>query len=372
MQGLIAAVSKRYGSGALMELGSAPIIPVEVIPSGSIALDMALGIGGLPRGRVVEIFGPEMTGKTTLAAHAIASAQRAGGCAVMIDAEHALDLAYVRALGVDTEHLLLSQPDTGEQALEIADMVVRSGVVDIVVIDSVAALVPKAEIDGEMGASHIGLQARLMSQALRKMTGSVSATKTTVIFINQLREKIGIVFGNPEVTSGGKALKFYASVRLDLRRGEAIKDGTVVVGHQVRIKVVKNKLAPPFRSCECAIIYGRGISREAEIVDLSVTHGFIRQTGAWYYFPDDLGSAQGKENARVWLMTHPVVTDELERQVRERMLSVSSVPVSRVSPSLESDPASLLGQGSFADLTPVTSEGKLDGKVYSGCSRRSK
>src|SRR5712692_1397593 len=243
MQGLIAAVSKRYGSGALMELGSAPIIPVEVIPSGSIALDMALGIGGLPRGRVVEIFGPEMTGKTTLAAHAIASAQRAGGCAVMIDAEHALDLAYVRALGVDTEHLLLSQPDTGEQALEIADMVVRSGVVDIVVIDSVAALVPKAEIDGEMGASHIGLQARLMSQALRKMTGSVSATKTTVIFINQLREKIGIVIGNPEVTSGGKALKFYASVRLDLRRGEAIKDGTVVVGHQVRIKVVKNKLA---------------------------------------------------------------------------------------------------------------------------------
>jgi recombination protein RecA len=332
-----------------MEMGSAPIIPVEVIPSGSIALDHALGIGGLPRGRIVEIYGPEQTGKTTLALHAIANVQRAGGHAVMIDAEHALDMDYAHNLGVDTEHLLLNQPDTGEQGLEMADMVIRSGVIDVVVIDSVAALVPRAEIEGEMGASHIGLQARLMSQALRKLTGAVSNTRTTLIFINQLREKVGVVFGNPEVTTGGKALKFYASVRLDIRRKEAIKEGAETVGHTVRIKVVKNKMAPPFKECLCDIIYGIGISRAGEIVELGVTYGVIRKAGAWYYFPPDNEGAQGKEAARAWIQEHTVVANELERQIRERMAASPAL----VTPSPSSplaDPASLIGPGSLADL----------------------
>jgi recombination protein RecA len=351
VEALISEVAVKYGAGTLMELGSAPIVPVEVIPSGSIALDDALGIGGFPRGRVVEIFGPEGTGKTTLALHAIANVQRNGGHAVMIDAEHALDLEYAHKLGVDTEHLLLSQPDTGEQALEIADMVVRSAVIDVVVIDSVSALVPKAEIEGMMGDSHIGLQARLMSQALRKITPALTSTRTTVIFINQLREKVGIVFGNPEVTSGGKALKFYASVRLDIRKRDAVKDGTVTVGHTIKVKVVKNKLAPPFRECSCDIIYGQGISREAEIVDLGVTHGLIQKSGAWYAFPDNLGTAQGKEGARAWLLEHSVVADELERRIRERMAK-SPPPAVRSASVVPADPASLIGSGTLADLVP--------------------
>ncbi len=350
VQALMAGVNRQYGDGALMELGSAPIVPVEVIPSGSIALDAALGIGGLPRGRVVEIYGPEMTGKTTLALHAIANVQRAGGHAVMIDAEHALDMDYAQNLGVDTEHLLVSQPDTGEQALEILDMVIRSAVIDVVVVDSVAALVPKAEIEGMMGDSHIGLQARLMSQALRKITGAVSQTKTTVIFINQLREKVGVVFGNPEVTTGGKALKFYASVRLDIRKVELIKDGTSVVGHKIKVKVVKNKLAPPFRECLCDLIYGLGISRAGEIVELGVTYGLIRKAGAWYYFPPDGEGAQGKEAARLWVGGHAVAADGLERQIKALMAKSPPRPASSSPPA----PESLVGPGSLADLVPQT------------------
>jgi recombination protein RecA len=357
VQALLVEVNGKFGAGTLMEMGSAPIVPVEVIPSGSIALDNALGIGGLPRGRVVEIYGPEGSGKTTMALHAIASVQRNGGHAVMIDAEHALDLAYAHNLGVDTEHLLLDQPDTGEQALEVADMVIRSGVIDIVVIDSVSALVPKAEIEGMMGDFQIGAQARLMSQALRKITPALSGTRTTVIFINQLREKVGIVFGNPEVTSGGKALKFYASVRLDIRRRAAIKDGTETVGHTVKIKVVKNKLAPPFRECECDIIYGIGISREAEVVKFGVDYGLIRKSGVWHYFPDELGSAHGKDKARDWLQKHSVVTDELERRIKELMRAAPLINSSAVSVELP-DPASLLGSGPMSDLIPATGEEK--------------
>jgi recombination protein RecA len=355
VQKLLADVTAKYGAGSLMEMGSAPIAPVEVIPSGSIALDAALGVGGLPRGRVVEIYGPEMAGKTTIALHVIANVQRNGGHAVMIDAEHALDLEYARNLGVDTDHLLLDQPDTGEQALEIADMVIRSGVIDVVVIDSVSALVPRAEIEGMMGDSHIGLQARLMSQALRKITPALTSTRTTVIFINQLREKVGIVFGNPEVTSGGKALKFYASVRLDIRKIETLKNGEVTVGHKVRVKVVKNKLAPPFRQCECDIIYGRGISREAEIVDLGVAHGLIKKSGAWYAFPDSLGTAQGKEGARAWLLEHSAATDELERRVRERMAKSpsSAISASLVVPSASTE--SLMSDVPLSDLASPNS-----------------
>ncbi|HEY5186116.1 MAG TPA: recombinase RecA [Actinomycetes bacterium] len=314
----LAQIEKSFGKGSVMRLGDEVRVPIEVIPTGSIALDVALGIGGLPRGRVVEIYGPESSGKTTVALHAVASAQRAGGIAAFIDAEHALDPDYAGKLGVDTDALLVSQPDTGEQALEIADMLVRSGALDILVIDSVAALVPRAEIEGEMGDNHVGLQARLMSQALRKMTGALSNTNTTAIFINQLREKIGVMFGSPETTTGGKALKFYSSVRLDVRRIETLKDGTDAVGNRTRVKVVKNKVAPPFKQAEFDIIYGQGISREGGLIDMGVDNGIVRKSGAWYtYDGDQLG--QGKENARTFLRDNPDLADEIEKKIKEKL-----------------------------------------------------
>jgi recombination protein RecA len=328
-------IEKSYGKGAVMRLGDDVRAPIEVIPTGSIALDVALGIGGLPRGRVVEIYGPESSGKTTVALHAVANAQKAGGIAAFTDAEHALDPDYAQKLGVDTDALLVSQPDTGEQALEIADLLIRSGAIDIIVVDSVAALVPRAEIEGEMGDSHVGLQARLMSQALRKLTGAINNTGTTAIFINQLREKIGVMFGSPETTTGGKALKFYASVRLDVRRIETLKDGTEPVGNRTRVKVVKNKVAPPFKQAEFDILYGHGISREGGIIDMGVEHGFVRKAGAWYtYDGDQLG--QGKENARSFLKDNPDLADEIEKKVKEKLgvgpridqpAEVSDVPV---------------------------------------------
>jgi recombination protein RecA len=301
-----------------MRLGEETRVPVEVIPTGSIALDVALGLGGLPRGRIVEIYGPESSGKTTVALHAVANAQKAGGIAAFIDAEHALDPDYAQKLGVDTDQLLVSQPDTGEQALEIADMLIRSGAVDVIVIDSVAALVPKAEIEGEMGDSHVGLQARLMSQALRKITGALSQTKTTAIFINQLREKVGVMFGSPETTSGGKALKFYASIRLDIRRIETLKDGTDAVGNRTKVKVVKNKMSPPFKVAEFDILYGIGISREGSLIDLGVEQGIVRKSGAWYtYEGDQLG--QGKENARNFLRENEDLANEIEKRIKEKL-----------------------------------------------------
>ena len=307
-------IDKAFGKGSVMRLGDDIRPPVAVIPTGSVALDIALGIGGLPRGRIVEIFGPESSGKTTVALHAVASAQRAGGNAAFIDAEHALDPVYAKALGVDTDNLLVSQPDTGEQALEIADMLIRSGGLDIIVIDSVAALVPKAEIEGEMGDSHVGLQARLMSQALRKITGALSSTGTTAIFINQLREKIGVFFGNPETTTGGKALKFYASVRIDVRRAQTLKDGDQPVGNRTKAKVVKNKMAPPFKQAEFDILYGQGISREGSLLDLGVDNGVVRKSGAWFtYGEDQLG--QGKENARNFLKDNPQLAAEIEEKI---------------------------------------------------------
>jgi recombination protein RecA len=314
----LAQIDKQFGKGSVMRLGERPVTEVQAIPTGSIALDVALGIGGLPRGRVVEVFGPEASGKTTVALHAIANAQASGGIAAFIDAEHALDPDYARALGVDTDALLVSQPDTGEQALEIADMLVRSGALDIIVIDSVAALVPRAEIEGEMGDSHVGLQARLMSQALRKITGALNNSGTTAIFINQLREKIGVLFGSPETTTGGRALKFYASVRLDVRRIESLKDGTDVVGSRTRVKVVKNKVASPFKQAEFDIMYGKGISREGSLIDVGVEQSIIRKSGAWYtYDGDQLG--QGKENARAFLRENPDVAAEIEKKIKEKL-----------------------------------------------------
>ena len=310
----LSQIDKQFGKGSVMRLGDDSRPPVQVIPTGSLALDVALGIGGLPRGRVIEIYGPESSGKTTVALHAVASAQKAGGNAAFIDAEHALDPIYARALGVDTDNLLVSQPDTGEQALEIADMLIRSGGIDIIVIDSVAALVPKAEIEGEMGDSHVGLQARLMSQALRKITGALSATGTTAIFINQLREKIGVFFGNPETTTGGKALKFYASVRIDVRRIETLKEAGAPVGNRTRAKIVKNKMAPPFKQAEFDIVYGKGISREGSIIDMGVETGIIRKSGSWFTYGDDqLG--QGKENVRQFLSDNPELADEIEQKI---------------------------------------------------------
>ncbi|WP_424185139.1 recombinase RecA [Actinokineospora sp. G85] len=314
----LAQIDKNFGKGSVMRLGDEGRAPVQVIPTGAIALDVALGIGGLPRGRVVEIYGPESSGKTTVALHAVANAQRLGGIAAFIDAEHALDPDYAKALGVDTDALLVSQPDTGEQALEIADMLIRSGALDILVIDSVAALVPRAEIEGEMGDNHVGLQARLMSQALRKMTGAMSNTGTTAIFINQLREKIGVMFGSPETTTGGKALKFYASVRLDVRRIETLKDGGEPVGNRTRVKVVKNKVAPPFKQAEFDILYGKGVSREGSLIDMGVDQGILRKSGAWYtYEGDQLG--QGKENARKFLIENPDVANEVEKRIKEKL-----------------------------------------------------
>ena len=318
LEAALIQIDRQFGKGSVMRLGDEGRAPVEVIPTGSIALDIALGIGGLPRGRVVEIYGPESSGKTTVALHAVANAQKAGGIAAFIDAEHALDPDYAKKLGVDTDALLVSQPDTGEQALEIMDMLIRSGAIDVVVIDSVAALVPKAEIEGEMGDSHVGLQARLMSQALRKITGALSSSNTTAIFINQLREKIGVFFGSPETTTGGKALKFYASIRLDIRRIETLKEGTDAVGNRTRVKVVKNKMAPPFKQAEFDILYGVGISREGGLIDLGVEHGFVRKSGAWYtYEGDQLG--QGKENARGFLRDNPDLADEIEKKIKEKL-----------------------------------------------------
>ena len=365
LESALLQIERQFGKGSVMRLGDETRVPVEVIPTGSIALDVALGLGGLPRGRIVEIYGPESSGKTTIALHALANAQRAGGIAAFIDAEHALDPDYAKKLGVDTDALLVSQPDTGEQALEIADMLIRSGAIDIVVIDSVAALVPKAEIEGEMGDSHVGLQARLMSQALRKITGALNQTKTTAIFINQLREKVGVMFGSPETTSGGKALKFYASVRLDIRRIETLKDGTDAVGNRTRVKVVKNKMSPPFKVAEFDILYGTGISREGSLIDLGVEQGIVRKSGAWYtYEGDQLG--QGKENARNFLRDNPDLANEIEKRIKEKLgvgprvdadtsasasANGSSSPSSS-SPSNSSSSASNPGNGSSTSPRP--------------------
>jgi recombination protein RecA len=314
----ISTIEKQFGKGAIMRMESDMTIPqVEVIPTGSLSLDLALGVGGIPRGRVVEIYGPEASGKTTLALHLVAEAQKRGGVSAFVDAEHALDIAYAQRLGVKIEDLLISQPDTGEQALEITDVLVKSSSVDVVVVDSVAALVPKAELEGEMGDSHMALQARLMSQALRKLTSSIARSKTTVVFINQIRQKIGIVYGNPETTSGGNALKFYASVRLDIRRVGQIKQGAEVTGSRTRVKVVKNKLAPPFRQVEFDIMYGQGISREGDVLDLGHALGVVEKTGAWYAF-DGERIGQGRENTKEFLRAHPEVTKKIEAQIVEQ------------------------------------------------------
>ena len=311
-------IERQFGKGAIMKLGSRPVVEVPVISSGSIALDKALGVGGIPRGRVTEIFGPESSGKTTLALHAVAEAQRLGGIAAFVDAEHALDTVYARKLGVNCDELLVAQPDTGEQALEIADMLVRSGAIDILVIDSVAALVPRAEIEGEMGDSHMGLQARLMSQALRKLTGTIGKTNTAVVFINQIRMKIGIVFGNPETTTGGNALKFYASVRLDIRRTGAIKEGQEIVGNRTKVRVVKNKMAPPFKEAEFDITYGEGISRTGDLLDVGAEANIVEKSGSWYSFEGER-IGQGRENVKKFLKENPEVCEALNRKVRDAM-----------------------------------------------------
>ena len=321
LQATIDKIEKDYGKGTIMKLGEQPQWDVQVIPSGSIALDHALGIGGYPRGRIVEIYGPESSGKTTLAIHAIAQAQKAGGIAAMIDAEHAFDRTYAKALGVNLETLLISQPDNGEQALEIADNLIRSGAIDIVVIDSVAALTPKAEIEGEMGDNKVGLQARLMSQALRKLTANIAKTNTCCIFINQLREKIGIMFGNPETTTGGNALKFYASVRIDVRRTTQLKDGEEALGNRTRVKVVKNKMAPPFKKAEFDIVFGEGISRVGEIIDLGVEYGIIGKSGSWFSY-NDQKLAQGREAVKQLLKDNPELCDEIEAKLREALKNV--------------------------------------------------
>ena len=313
-------IERRFGKGAIMKLGDAAKIHVEAIPTGSIALDLALGVGGIPRGRITEVYGPESSGKTTLCLHVIASAQRAGGYAAFVDAEHALDPAYAARCGVDTNNLLISQPDTGEQALEIVDSLVRSNAIDVVVVDSVAALAPRAEIEGEMGDSHVGLQARLMSQAMRKLTGAISSSNTSVIFTNQLREKVGVMFGNPETTAGGRALKFYASVRLDIRRTDSIKLGQDVVGNRTRVRVVKNKVAPPFKSAEFDIMYSEGISREGGLIDLGLEMGLVKKSGAWFTC-GDIRLGQGRENAKEFLRQNTDVASAIEEQIRSNIVS---------------------------------------------------
>ena len=331
LEAALAQIEKVHGKGSVMRLGEDTRLPIDVIPTGSVALDVALGIGGLPRGRIIEIYGPESSGKTTVALHAIANAQAEGGICAFIDAEHALDPDYAGKLGVNTDELLVSQPDNGEQALEIADTLVRSGALALIVIDSVAALTPRAEIEGEMGDSHVGLQARLMSQALRKMTGALKSANTTAIFINQLREKIGVMFGSPETTTGGRALKFYSSVRLDVRRIETLKDGSEMVGNRTRVKVVKNKVAPPFKQAEFDIIYGEGISREGSLIDMGVTNGIIRKAGAWFtYEADQLG--QGKENARNFLKNNPKIAEEIERRIRAALGVAEETPEGAINP----------------------------------------
>ena len=365
----LAQIDKNFGKGSVMRLGDDTRPPVAVIPTGSVALDVALGVGGLPRGRVVEIYGPESSGKTTVALHAVANAQKAGGNAAFIDAEHALDPEYARKLGVDVDNLLVSQPDTGEQALEIADMLIRSGGLDIIVIDSVAALVPKAEIDGEMGDSHVGLQARLMSQALRKITGALSATGTTAIFINQLREKIGVFFGSPETTTGGKALKFYASVRIDIRRIGALKDGDQTVGNRTKVKVVKNKMAPPFKVAEFDILYGEGISREGGLLDLGVDTGVVRKSGAWYtYGTDQLG--QGKENSRNFLKDNPQLAAEIE----EKILAALGVgePGRRAKEHAAKEQAAKAAQADANEQTEQSEEAKTVSKKPAAKAKRGK
>jgi recombination protein RecA len=328
----VSQIERQFGKGAIMKMGEAANRKVDVISTGALSLDLALGIGGVPRGRIVELYGPESSGKTSLALHIVAEAQRNGGIAAFIDAEHALDPIYAKAIGVDVDELLISQPDTGEQALEIADMLIRSGALDVLVIDSVAALVPRAEIEGEMGDSHVGLQARLMSQALRKLAGTLNKSRTTAVFINQLREKIGVMYGSPETTPGGRALKFYSSVRLDIRRIETIKDGTESVGNRVKVKVAKNKMAPPFRLAEFDIMFGEGISREGSLLDVAVEHGVVRKSGAWFTFDDDqLG--QGRENAKRFLRENPEVAMQLQAKVYEL------VGLGESAPGDEADPA---------------------------------
>lgn len=318
----ISQIEKQFGKGAIMKLGSTATLNVEAVSTGSISLDMALGIGGVPRGRIIEIYGPESSGKTTVALHIIAEAQRVGGDAAFIDVEHALDPVYAKALGVDIDSLLVSQPDTGEQALEIAEALVRSGAIDVIVLDSVAAMVPKAEIEGEMGDAHVGLQARLMSQALRKLTGIISKSNTVAIFINQLREKVGVMYGNPETTPGGRALKFYSSVRLEVRRIEQLKNGTEMVGNRTRVKIVKNKVAPPFKEAEFDIMYGTGISKEGEILDLATKLDIINKSGAWFSYKDSrLG--QGRDNVKIYLKEHPEFMDELDREIRANAERIS-------------------------------------------------
>ncbi len=319
-------IEKQFGKGAIMKMGDAPPVSIDAISTGSITLDHALGIGGVPRGRVVEIYGPESSGKTTLATQIVGEAQKLGGQCAYIDAEHAFDPTYARSLGVDTDSLLMSQPDTGEQALEICDMLVRSGALDVIVIDSVAALVPKAEIEGEMGTSHVGVQARLMSQALRKLTGTISRTKTVVIFINQIREKIGVMFGSPETTTGGRALKFYASVRMDIRRIGAIKEGQEVTGNRTRVKVVKNKVAPPFREAEFDIIYGEGVSLLSELIDLALTHEIIQKSGSWFSY-GETRIGQGREATKQWLKDNEGMKAEVMQKVKEAMGMVPGAPV---------------------------------------------
>ncbi len=317
LESAVAQIEKAYGKGAVMKLGDNTHLSVETFPSGSLALDLALGVGGIPKGRVVEIYGPESGGKTTVALHAVAEVQKLGGIAGFIDAEHALDPIYAKKIGVDIDNLYISQPDNGEQALEIAETMVRSGAIDVVIVDSVAALVPKAEIEGDMGDSHVGLQARLMSQALRKLTGIIGKTSCTVIFINQLREKVGVMFGNPETTTGGRALKYYSSIRLEVRRGEQIKKDGAAIGNRTRIKVVKNKVAPPFREAEVDIIFGEGISREGDILDLAANEDIVVKSGAWYaYQGNKIG--QGRENAKLYLKEHPDVMKEIEQKVRDK------------------------------------------------------
>lgn len=351
----LAMIEKDFGKGAVMRLGDENRPPIQSISSGNTAIDVALGIGGWPRGRIVEIYGPESSGKTTVALHAIAEAQRAGGIAAFIDAEHALDPDYAKKLGVDTDNLLVSQPDTGEQALEIADMLVRSGAIDMIVIDSVAALTPKAEIEGEMGDSHVGLQARLMSQALRKMTGALYNSGTTAIFINQLREKIGVMFGSPETTTGGKALKFYASVRCDVRRIQTLKDGQDSIGNRTKMKVVKNKVSPPFKIAEFDIMYGEGISRESSIIDMGVENGIVKKSGSWFtYEGDQLG--QGKEKARIFLKENPDLADEIEDKIFQA-LHVGKY--ANAADELTDDPVDMVPNIDFDDaddVVPATAE----------------
>ena len=336
LEAALAQIDRAFGKGSAMKLGARQTMEIEAVSTGSLGLDIALGIGGLPRGRVIEIFGPESSGKTTLALHAIAEAQRGGGTAAFIDAEHALDPVYARKLGCNIDELIVSQPDTGEQALEIADTLVRSNAIDVLVIDSVAALVPRAEIEGEMGDSHVGLQARLMSQALRKITGSISRSRCTVIFINQIRMKIGVMYGSPETTTGGNALKFYASVRLDIRRTGQIKDREDIVGNTTRVKVVKNKVAPPFKQVEFDIMYGEGISKTGEILDLGVKAGIVEKSGAWFSY-DSVRLGQGRENAKIWLKENPDMADKIEKLIRSKTENVAEGLLGEPEPEADGD-----------------------------------